>query len=194
MSASLAVHALPVPLGTEDVKHVIASTMDQTLVVACHDVDLDTIKKLKTHKGVDRRRRRLKAEIDTFAQKLLPVLAKQIAGHIRDELAGELERRYENCLRAQHAPASFLRGNHRSGEEIPGSHRFSCGPRLGVVLKAAAINRPDLLDRDGVPTEAIWPAFGAHVASETLAAMEDPSEATRYVNFSNPSSPRPSTA
>ena len=63
------------------------------------------------------------------------------------------------------------------GDDIQGSHRFSCGPRVDVVLKTVAVQRPDLLDRDGRPTDAIWAAFGAEVAAGDLAVMEDPHEA-----------------
>ena len=53
---------------------------------------------------------------------------------------------------------------------------LSCGPRVDVVLKATAARRPDLLDHDGQPTDAIWAAFGAEMAAGNLAVMEDPQE------------------
>ena len=137
-------------------------------------MDRNAASKLKTPKGTERKRRRLKAEIDAFNQKLRPVLADHIAGLVRDDLGGELARRDEMSRTVAGRAASPVRGSRRPGDDIPGSHRFSCGPRVEVVLKAVAVKRPDLLDRDGRPTDAIWAAFGAEVASGDLAVMEDP--------------------
>ena len=175
--ASRSVQALPGPLGSADIRAVITGLIGTTLTEACRDVDHDTTRRLKTRKGPERRRRRLKAEIDTFAHKVLPVLAGHIAGLVRDELADELVRRHEASLRAQDALRRFCAEANDPGEDIPGFHRFSCGPRVEVVLRAAAVRRPDLLDRDGQPTEVIWPAFGADVASGELTVMEDPQQA-----------------
>ena len=44
-------------------------------------------------------------------------------------------------------------------------------------MKTWLSERPDLLDHDGRPTDAIWAAFGAEVAAGDLAVMEDPHEA-----------------
>ena len=178
-SASRSVRALPGPLDAAGIKAAIADLIDKPLEDACRDVDRHAARKLKTRKGTDRRRRRLKAEIDAFNQKLTPVLAANIAGLVRDELADELGRRHEASERAQDALRRLCAEARDPGEDIPGSHRFSCGPRVEVVLKAAAVRRPDLLDRNGRPTDAIWPAFGAEVAAGDLGVMEDPQEAIK---------------
>ena len=178
-NAYSSVRALPGPLDAAGIKAAIAGLVDRSLEDACRDVDRHAASKLKTQKGTDRRRRRLKAEIDAFIQKLLPVLAAHIAGLVRDELTDELGRRYEACERAQAALRRLCAEARDPGEDIPGFHRFSCGPRVDVVLKAAAVSRPDLLDRNGRPTDAIWPAFGAEVAAGDLSVMEDPQEAIK---------------
>jgi hypothetical protein len=46
-----------------------------------------------------------------------------------------------------------------------------------VVMKATAKRRPALFDRDGRPTEAIWPAFGSWVAEGDLHVLEDSQQA-----------------
>jgi hypothetical protein len=176
-NAYSSVRELPGPLDAAGTKAAIVRLIDRSLEDACRDVDRHAASKLKTQKGTDRRRRRLKAEIDAFMQKLLPVLAAHIAGLVRDELADELGRRYEACQRAQAALRRLCAEARDPGEDIPGSHRFSCGPRVEVVLKAAAVRRPDLLDRNGRPTDAIWSAFGAEVAAGNLSIMENPQEA-----------------
>jgi hypothetical protein len=176
-TASRSVGALPGPLDAADIQAAIANLIDESLEDACRDVDRRAARKLKTRKGTDRKRRRLKAEIDAFIQELTPVLAAHIAGLVRDELADELGRRHEASEGAQAALRRVCAEAKDPGEGIPGSHRFSCGPRVEVVLKAAAVRRPDLLDRNGRPTAAIWPAFGAEVTAGDLGVMEDPQEA-----------------
>jgi len=178
-NASRSVRALPGPLDAAGIRAAIAGHIDKSLEDACRDVDRDTVRKLKTRKGTDLRRRRLKAEVDAFIQKLTPMLAAHIAGLARDELADELRRRHEASEGAQAALRRLCAEARDPGEDIPGSHRFSCGPRVEVVLKATAIRRPDLLDRNGRPTDAIWPAFGAEVAAGDLGVMEDPQEAIK---------------
>lgn len=178
-NAYSSVRALPGPLDAAGIKAAIAGLIDRSLEDACRDLDRRAASKLKTQKGTDRRRRRLKAEIDAFIQKLLPVLTAHIAGLVRDELADELGQRYEACERAQAALRRLCAEARDPGKDIPGSHRFSCGPRVEVVLKVAAVRRPDLLDRNGRPTDAIWPAFGAEVAVGDLSVMEDPQEAIK---------------
>ncbi|HEY1916153.1 MAG TPA: hypothetical protein VGH27_11330 [Streptosporangiaceae bacterium] len=175
--AAQQIRELPGPLGAADVQAVIASLISKELEKACLDVNLDSARTFKTRKGVDRRRRQLKAEIDVFVRRLQLELAQHIAGHARDELADELGRRAEAAVRTSEALRRLVREAKDPGEEIPGAHRFSCGPRTEVVLKAAAVKRPDLLDRNGRPTEAIWPAFGAEVAAGDLAVMENPQDA-----------------
>jgi hypothetical protein len=175
--ASRSIQRLPEPLSASDVQDLIKRAIDPSLAEACQEADRDAGRKFKTRKGVERRRRRFKAEIDTFVQKLQPTLAAHVAGHVQDRLAGDLERRFEACDLTQDALRRFCAQAVPPGEDIPGAHRFSCGPRVEVVLKAAAVNRPDLLDSDGRPTEAIWPAFGAEVAEGDLSVMEDPEEA-----------------
>jgi hypothetical protein len=175
--ASRSVGSMPAPLDAADVQIVITSRIDDLLARACRDLDRITSRKLKTKKGVERRRKRLKVEIDAFVQRLQPVLAAHVAGHVRDELADELRNRYEACVRSRDALQRLCAEATDPGEDIPGSHRFSCGPRVEVVLKAAAVRRPDLLDSEGVPTDAIWPAFGAEVAAGDLGVMEDPQAA-----------------
>jgi hypothetical protein len=174
--ASGSVHELPEPLDTNGTKAAIAGVLDKSIQDACHDADRSAASRLKTRQGADRRRRRLRAEIDLFNQKLTPLLANHIAGLVRDELAGELTRRYEASERSQAALRRLCAEATDPGDTIPGAHRFSLGPRMEVVLKAAAARRPDLLNRDGRPADAIWPAFGAEVAGN-LGVMEDPQEA-----------------
>ena len=179
-NAARSVRALPGPLDAAGIRAAIADLIDNALEDACRDVDRHAARKFfKTRKGTDPRRRRLKAEIDAFIQKLTPVLAVHIAGLVRDELADELGRRHEASEGAQAALRRLCAEARDPGEDIPGSHRFSCGPRVEVVLKAAAVRRPDLLDRNGGPTDAIWPAFGAEVAAGDLGVMEDPQEAIK---------------
>ncbi len=168
------IQALPGPLDPAGIKAAVAGLITESLVAACREVDRNAARKLKTPKGTERKRRRLKAEIDAFNQKLRPVLADHIAGLVRDDLGGELTRRDEMNRRSQAALRRRCAEAADPGDDIPGSHRFSCGPRVEVVLKAVAVKRPDLLDRDGRPTDAIWAAFGAEVASGDLAVMEDP--------------------
>lgn len=175
--ASRSINRLPEPLSAADVQDVIKRAIDPSLAEACQEADRDTMRKLKTRKGVNRRRRRLKAEIDAFVQKLQPLVAAHVAGHVRDGLAGELERRFEACDLTQDSLRRFCAQAMLPDEDVPGAHRFSCGPRVEVVLKVAAVNRPDLLNSDGRPTDAIWPAFGAVVAEGDLSVMEDPEEA-----------------
>ncbi len=172
--AARSIQALPGPLDPAGIKAAVAGLSTESLAEACREVDRNAARKLKTHKGTERKRRRLKAEIDAFNQKLRPVLADHIAGLIRDDLGGELARRDEMNRRSQAALRRRCAEVADPGDDIPGSHRFSCGPRVEVVLKAVAVKRPDLLDRDGRPTDAIWAAFGAEVASGDLALMEDP--------------------
>jgi hypothetical protein len=176
-NVSRSVRELPGPLDLAGVRSVIAGLIDPVLVEACQGVDRDVVKKIKTKKGVERRRRRLKVGIDTFIQRLQPRLAAHIAGHVRDELADELKRRHEACDRAQSELRRHCANAVHPGEDVPGVHRFSCGPRVHVVLKAAAVRRPDVLDSDGRPTAAIWPAFGAEVTKRDLTVMEDPQRA-----------------
>ncbi len=171
--ASRSVGALSDPLDTEDIQIAIAALVTKALEDACGDVDRNSVSKLKTRKGTERKRRRLKAEVDAFLLKLTPVMAAHIAGLVRDELSGELVRRHEACERSQSALRRRCAEATDPGDDIPGLHRFSCGPRAEVVLKAAATRRPDLLDRHGRPTDAIWPAFGAAVAAGNLGVMED---------------------
>ena len=109
------------------------------------------------------------------------MLSAHIAGLVRDELAGELTRHYEAGERSQAALRRLCAEAADPGDNILGSHRFSCGPRVEVVLKAVAAKRPDLLDRDGRPTDAIWAAFGAEVAAGDLGVMEDPQESIEAV-------------
>jgi len=125
----------------------------------------------------DRLRRRLKAELHIFTGQLQPGLAAHIAGHVRDELAGELERRHEAAVLTSDALRRRCAEAEDPGEQIPGSHRFSCGPRTEVVLRATAVNRPDVLDRNGRPTAAIWPAFGAVVARGDFAGHGESQDA-----------------
>ena len=172
--AARSIQALPGPLDPVGIKVAVAGLITESLAEACRAVDRNAASKLKTQKGTERKRRRLKAEIDAFNQKLRPVLADHIAGLVRDDLADELARRDETSLRSQAALRRQCAEAADPGDDIPGSHRFSCGPRVEVVLKAVAVKRPDLLDRDGRPTDAIWAAFGAEVASGDLAVMEDP--------------------
>jgi hypothetical protein len=174
--ASRSVRALPPPLDTDSIKAAVAGLVDASLEDACRDLDRNAARKLKTQRGTDRTRRRGKAEIDAYLQKLTPVLSAHIAGLVRDELAGELTRRYEAGERSQAALRRLCAEAADPGDDIPGSHRFSCGPRVEVVLKAVAAKRPDLLDRDGRPTDAIWTAFGAEVAAGDLGVMEDPQQ------------------
>jgi hypothetical protein len=174
--AARSIQALPGPLDPADIKAAVAGLITESLVEACRVVDRNAASKLKTQKGTQRKRRRLKAEIDAFNQKLRPVLADHIAGLVRDDLGGELARRDEMSRRSQAALRRRCAEAIDPGDDIPGSHRFSCGPRVEVVLKTVAVKRPDLLDRDGRPTDAIWAAFGAEVASGDLAAMEDPQQ------------------
>jgi hypothetical protein len=175
--AAQAVGELAGPLGAADAQAVITSLISKDLEKACQEVDLDSVRTIKLRKNVERRRRRLKAEIDIFVRQLQPVLTAHIAGHVRDELAEELGRRHEAAVRTAGALRRLLQEAKDPGEEIPGAHRFSCGPRTEVVLTAAAVRRPDLLDRNGRPTAAIWPAFGAQVAAGDLAVMENPQDA-----------------
>ena len=175
-NASRSVRALPGPLDTDGIQSTVAGLVADSLEDACRGVDRNAASKLKTQKGTDRKRRRLKTEIDAFIQKLTPKLAAHIAGLVRDELADELARRYEACIRSQAALRRLCAEAADPGDDIPGTHRFSCGPRGEVVLKAAAAKRPDLLDHDGRPTDAIWAAFGAEVAAGNLGVMEDPQE------------------
>lgn len=186
-TASRSVRALPGPLDADGIQAAVAGLIAQSLEDACHDVDRDAVRILKTQKGTGRKRRRLKAEIDAFLQKLTPVLAGHIAGLVRDELADELARRHGACERSQAALRRLCAETTDPGDDIPGSHRFSCGPRAEVVLKAVAAKRPDLLDRDGRPADAIWAAFGAEMAAGNLGVMEDPKEAIealrRFLEF-----------
>ena len=172
--AARSIQALPGPLDPAAIKAAVAGLITESLVEACREVDRRAARKLKTQNGTERRRRRLKAEIDAFNQKLRPVLADHIVGLVRDDLGGELARRDEMSRRSKAALRRRSAEAADPGDDIPGSHRFSCGPRVEVVLKAVAVKRPDLLDRDGRPTDAIWAAFGAEVASGDLAVMEDP--------------------
>jgi hypothetical protein len=175
--AACSLQALPGPLEPVGINAAVAALITEPLVAACRDVDRAAARKLKLRKPTERKRRRLKAEIDLFNQKLRPVLADHIAGLVRDDLSAglarrdELNRRSQTALRRRRAEAAD------PGDDIPGSHRFSCGPRVEVVLKAVAVKRPDLLDRDGRPTDAMWAAFGAKVASADLGVMEDPHRA-----------------
>ena len=172
--AARSIQALPCPLDPADIKVAVVGLITESLAEACRAVDRNAASKLKTQKGTERKRRRLKAEIDAFNQKLRPVLADHIAGLVRDDLVGELARRDETSRRSQAALRRRCAEAADPGDDIPRSHRFSCGPRVEVVLKAVAVKRPDLLDRDGRPTDAIWAAFGAEVASGDLTVMEDP--------------------
>lgn len=174
--ASQSVRVLPGPLDTDSIKSAMTGLLAEPLEDACRQVDRNAARKLKTKRGTDRKRRRLKAEIDVFIQKLTPRLAAHITGLVRDELVGELARRCEASARSQTALRRLCAEAPDPGDDIPGSHRFSCGPRIEVVLKAAAAKRPDLLDRDGRPTDAIWAAFGAGVAAGDLRVLEDPQE------------------
>jgi hypothetical protein len=182
-SAARGIRELPGPLGAADLQVVIADLISKELEKACQDVDLDSARKIKTRKGVEQRRRRLKAELDTFTGQVQPRLAAHIAGHVRDELAGELGRRHEAAVLTSDALRRRCAEAEDPGEEIPGSHRFSCGPRTEVVLRATAVNRPDVLDRNGCPTAAIWPAFGAVVARGDLAVMESPQDAISALSW-----------
>jgi hypothetical protein len=175
--AARSIRGLSDPIDPADVKAAVAGLITAPVAEACRNVDRNAASKLKTQKGTERRRRRLKAEIDAFNARLRPVLAGHIAGLVRDELGGELERRDELGRRSQAGLRRWWEEAENPEDDIPGSHRFSCGPRLEVVLKAVAVQRPDLLDRDGRPTEAIWAAFGADVAAGDLAVMEDPQRA-----------------
>ena len=175
--AARSIQALPAPLDPSAVKAAVTALFTEPLTEACREVDRNAASRLKTHKGTERRRRRLKAEIDAFGLRLRPLLADHIAGLVRDDLGGELARRDELGSRAQAALRRLCANAVDPGDDIPGSHRFSCGPRVEVVLKTVAVQRPDLLDHDGRPTDAIWAAFGAEVAAGDLAVMEDPHEA-----------------
>lgn len=175
--AACSIQALSGPLDSAGINAAIAGVITEPLIAACRDVDRAAASKLKMHKRTERKRRRLKAEIDLFNQKLRPVLAGHITGLVRDDLSGELARREEMNRRSQTALRRRRAEAADPGDDIPGSHRFSCGPRVEVVLKAVAVKRPDLLDRDGRPTDAMWAAFGAKVASGELGVMEDPHRA-----------------
>ena len=175
--AAHSIQALPDPLDPAGINAGVAGLITEPLVAACREVDRAAASKLKMRKRTERKRRRLKAEIDLFNQKLRPVLADHIAGLVRDDLSGELARRDEMNRRSQTALRRRRAEAADPGDDIPGSHRFSCGPRVEVVLKAVAVKRPDLLDRDGRPTDATWAAFGANVASGELGVMEDPHRA-----------------
>ena len=78
----------------------MAGLITESLTVACRDVDRSAASKLTTHKRTERKRRRLKAELDLFNNKLRPVLADHIAGLVRDDLSGELARRDEMTVRS----------------------------------------------------------------------------------------------
>jgi hypothetical protein len=173
--AARSVAALPEPLDTDGVKATIKNLIGRSLQEACEDVDRTTASRFKTRQGA--KRKQLKGEIDLLNRKLQPVLVDHIAGLVRDELAGELTRRYEACERSLAELRRHVAQAADPGDEILGAHRFSLSPRLEVLLKAAAKKRPDLLDRDGRPTEAIWPAFGAFVAAGDPRVLEDPQEA-----------------
>jgi len=175
--ASRSVRALPDSLDSDSIQAAVVALVTKPLEDACGEVDRNAVSKLKTRKGTDRKRRRLKTEVDVFVQKLTPLLAAHIAGLVREELSDELARRYEASERSRTALRRRCAEATDPGDDIPGSHRFSCGPRAEVVLKAAATRRPDLLDRNGQPTDAIWPAFGAAVAAGNLGVMEEPQEA-----------------
>ena len=175
--AAHSIQALPDPLDPAGINAGVAGLITEPLVAACREVDRAAASKLKMRKRTERKRRRLKAEIDLFNQKLRPVLADHIAGLVRDDLSGELARRDEMNRRSQTALRRRRAEAADPGDDIPGSHRFSCGPRVEVVLKAVAVKRPDLLDRDGRPTDAMWAAFGANVATGELGVMEDPHRA-----------------
>jgi hypothetical protein len=175
--ASWSIQALPAPLDPAAVKDAVSVLVTEPLAEACRGVDRNAASRLKTQKGTERKRRRLKAEIDAFGLRLRPLLADHIAGLVRDDLADELARRDDLVSRAQTALRRLRAEAVDPGDDIPGSHRFSCGPRVEVVLKTVAVQRPDLLDRNGRPTDAIWAAFGAEVAAGDLAIMEDPHEA-----------------
>ena len=172
--AARSIQGLPGPLDPTGIKVSVVDLLTDSLAEACRAVDRNAASRLKTQKGTERKRRRLKAEIDAFNQKLRPVLADHIAGLVRDDLVGELARRDEASRRSQAALRRRCAEAADPGDDIPGSHRFSCGPRVEVVLKAVAAKRPDLLDGEGRPTDAIWTAFGAEAASGDLAVMEDP--------------------
>jgi len=174
--AARSFQAMPGSLDADGITAALNDPADKSLEDACQDVDRHAARKLKTERGAVRRRRRLRAEIDAYVYKLVPVLAAHIAGLVRDELAGELARRYEAVERSQTALRRRWQEATDPGDDIPGSHRFSCGPRVKVALKATAARRPDLLDRDGQPTDAIWAAFGAEMAAGDLAVVEDPQE------------------
>jgi hypothetical protein len=175
--AARSIQALPAPLDPSAVKAAIAALITEPLADACREVDRNAASMLKTQKGTARKRRRLKAEIDAFGLRLRPLLADHIAGLVSDDLGDELARRDELGSRAQAALRRLCAEAVDPGDDIPGSHRFSCGPRVEVVLKTVAVQRPDLLDRDGRPTDAIWAAFGAEVAAGDLTVMEDPHQA-----------------
>ena len=175
--AARSIQALPAPLDPAAVKAAVATLVTEPLVEACRGVDRNAASRLKTQKGTDRKRRRLKAEIDAFSLRLRPLLADHIAGLVHDDLGSELAQRDEMGSRAQAALRRLCAEAVDPGDDIPGSHRFSCGPRVEVVLKTVAVQRPDLLDRDGRPTDAIWAAFGAKAAAGDLTVMEDPQEA-----------------
>ena len=172
--AARSIQALAGPLDPADIKAAVTGLISESLVLECRKVDRNAARKLKTRKGTERKRRRLKAEIDAFNQKLRPVVAGHIAGLVRDDLGDELARRDDMSRRSQATLRRWCAEATDPGDDIPGSHRFSCGPRVEVALKAVAVKRPDLLDRDGRPTDAIWAAFGADVASNDLAVLEDP--------------------
>lgn len=175
--AALSIQALPAPLDPAAVKAAVAALITEPLAGSCREVDRNAASRLKTQRGTERRRRRLKAEIDAFGLRLRPLLADHIAGLVRDDLGGELARRDVLGNRAQASLRRLCAEAMDPGEDVPGSHRFSCGPRVEVVLKAVAVQRPDLLDRDGRPTDAIWAAFGAEVAAGDLTVVEDPHKA-----------------
>jgi hypothetical protein len=174
--ASRSVLGLPRPLDADGIRAAITGPIGKSLEDACQDVDRHAARKLKTQRVADQRRRRLRAEIDAYLYKSAPVLAGHICGLVRDQAADEVTRRYEAAGRSLAALRRRCQEAADPGDNIAGSHRFSCGPRLSVVLKATAAKRPDLLDRDGRPTEAIWAAFGAEVADGDLACTEDPQE------------------
>lgn len=175
--AAKSVNGLPEPLDTDGIKAAIKKLTSRSLQEACEDVDRAAASRFRTRQAGERKRKRLKAEIDLFNRNLLPVLADHIAGLVRDELAGEFTRRYEACERSLIGLRRHVAEATDPGDEILGAHRFSLSPRLDVVLKAAAKRRPALLDRDGRPTEAIWPAFGTWVAKDDPRMLEDPQQA-----------------
>jgi hypothetical protein len=175
--ASRSIAELPAPLDTDGINRAVDGLIGKHLQEACRDVDRMTTSWLRARQRPDRKRRRLKAELDQFIHRLTPVLADHIAGLVRDDLDTELSRRSAAAELARDSLSRHVDEATDPGPVILGAHRFSLGPRLEVVLKAAASQRSDLLDRDGRPTDAIWPAFGAEVASGDLRVMEDPQQA-----------------